>query len=111
MDWKLELDALIENTMALVNQAKRKPAPDLAIAVKTAEQALAETPKPVAPPANITPTVFPTSVRDEVRQCVSKFRAHQEKMAREREDHYLQIKARMMPPPVLPDDRKKNPPG
>jgi hypothetical protein len=42
MDWKLELDALIENTMALANHAKRIPIPDLAIAMKTAEQALAE---------------------------------------------------------------------
>jgi hypothetical protein len=109
MDWKLELDALIENTMALANHVKRKPIPDLAIAMKTAEQALAETPKPVAPPANITPIVFPTSERDEIRQCVSKFRAHQEKMAREREDHYLKVKARMMPLPALLDDRKKKP--
>jgi hypothetical protein len=99
MDWKLELDALIENTMAFANQVKRKPIPELAIAMKTAEQALAESPKPVAAPANNTPVAFPTSERDEIRQCVSRFRAHQEKMVREREHHYLQVKARMMPPP------------
>ena len=109
MDWKLELDALIESTMAFANQVKRKPVPDLSIALQTAEQALAETPKPVAPRANITPIVLPTSERDEIRQRVSTFKAHQEKMAREREHHYLQVKARMMPPPALLDDRKKNP--
>ena len=109
MHWKLELDALIENTMALANHVKRKPIPDLGIAMKTAEQALAETPRPVAPPANVKPTALSTPERDEIRQCVSKFRAHQEKIAREREHHYLQVKARMMPPPALPDDRKKNP--
>jgi len=108
MDWKLELDALIESTMAFANQVKRKPVPDLPIAMKTAEQALAESPKP--PPANIARIVLPTLERDEIRQCVSKFRAHQEKMAREREDHYLRVKARMMPPAFL-DDRKKNPPA
>ena len=109
MDWKLELDALIENTMVFANHVKRKPVPDLPIAMKTAEQALAETPKPVVPPANITPIVLPTSERDEIRQRVSKFRAHQEKMAREREHHYLQVKARMMPPRALLGDRTKNP--
>jgi hypothetical protein len=109
MDWKLELDALIENTMVFANHVKRKPVPDLPIAMKTAEQALAATPKPVGPPANITPIVLPTSERDEIRQRVSKFRAHQEKMAREREHHYLQVKARMMPPTALPDDQKINP--
>jgi len=109
MHWKLELDALIESTMALANHAKLKPAPDLTIAMKTAEQALAETPKPVAAPAAIKPIAFPTSERDEIRQYVSKFRAHQEKMAREREQDYLLIKARMMPPPSLLDTGKKNP--
>ena len=105
MDWKLELDALIENTMAFSNHVKRKPIPDLPIAMKTAEQA----PQPVAAPANIPPIVLPTSERDEIRQRVSNFRAHQEKMAREREHHYLQVKARMMPPTALLDDQKKNP--
>jgi hypothetical protein len=109
MHWKQELDALIENTMALANQVKRKPIPDLAIAMKTAERALAETTGPVAPPANAKPTAFSTPERDEIRQRVSKFRAHQEKIAREREHHYLQVKARMMPPSALPNDGKKNP--
>jgi hypothetical protein len=107
MDWKLELDALIENTMAFANHAKRKPIPDLPIALETAEQTLAETPRPVAPPASI--TLFPASERDEIRQRVITFRAHQEKMAREREQHYLQVRARMMPQMVLLDDQKENP--
>jgi hypothetical protein len=40
----------------------------------------------------------PTSERDEILRHVSNFRAHQEKMAREREDYYLQARARMTTP-------------
>jgi hypothetical protein len=111
MDWKLELDALIETTTAFTNQVKRKPVPDLPIAMKIAEQALAETPKPVAPNANITSIALLTSERDQILQRVSNFKAHQEKMAREREHHYLQVKARMMAPTAFLDDRKKTPPA
>ena len=114
MDWKLELDALIENTMAFANHVKRKPIPDLPIAMKTAEQALAETPKPVEPPATITPIVLPTSERDEIRQRVSNFRAHQEKMAREREGYYLQARAKMralVDPNLTSLNSRENPPA
>jgi hypothetical protein len=112
MNWKQDLEALIESTMAFAKDVKRdsnrEPIPDLPIALKTAEQALAETPKPVEPPTTITPIVLPASERDEIRRRASNFRAHQEKMAREREHHYLQVKARMMPPRALVDP-KENP--
>jgi hypothetical protein len=45
---------------------------------------------------------WPTSERDQILQHVSNFRAHQEKMAREREDYYLQMKAKM-PAGIDPD--------
>jgi hypothetical protein len=61
MDWKLELDALIDPL-----------------------------------PAAVAPMTWLTSERDEILQRVSNFRAHQEKMAREREDYYLQAKAKML---------------
>jgi hypothetical protein len=92
MNWKQELDALIESTMAFARDVQRHPIPDLPVAMRTAEQALADTSKPIPP----TPTVWPTSERDEIQQRVNNFKAHQEKMAREREDYYLQIKARML---------------
>jgi hypothetical protein len=110
MDWKLELDALIESTMAFARDVKPQSISDLALLVRTAEQALAETSKPTPLPAVITPMTLPTSERDEIRQRVSNFKAHQEKMAREREQHYLQVKARMMPPTAFIDP-KKNPPA
>jgi hypothetical protein len=97
MDWKRNLDALIESTMAFVKDVKREPIPDLSAAMTTAEQALADTSKPDLSCA-VLPIVRPTSERDEIRQRVSNFKAHQEKMAREREDYYLQVKARMLAP-------------
>jgi hypothetical protein len=113
MNWKQDLEALIESTMAFAKDGKREPKcepiPSLPIAMKTAEQALAETPKPVEPPATITPIVLPTSEREEIRQRVSNFRAHQEKMAREREHHYSQVKARMMPPTAFTGPKKSPP--
>ncbi len=92
MDWKQELDALIESTMAFARDVQRQPIPDLPIAIRTAEQALADTSKPIPP----TSTVRPASERDEIQQRVNNFKAHQQKMTREREDYYLQIKARML---------------
>ena len=108
MNWKQELDALIESTMALAKDAKREPILDIPVAMKTAEQALADKPNPVKSPVTITSIAFQTSARDEILQRVSNFKAHQEKMARGREDYYLQVKARMMPPPYI--SPKKNPP-
>jgi hypothetical protein len=79
MNWKQDLEALIESTMAFAKDVKRQPIPDLPVAIMTAEQALADTPKPVKPPATIAPIVLPPSERDEIRQRVNNFKAHQEK--------------------------------
>src|SRR5438874_12550311 len=99
MNLKQEIDALIESTMAFANDVKRRqPIPDLPVALRMAEQALADTSKPIPPPITITPTVLPASERDEIRQRVDNFKAHQEKMAREREDYYLQVRAKMLAP-------------
>jgi hypothetical protein len=92
MNWKQELDALIESTMAFARDVQRQPIPDLPVAMRTAEQELADTSKPIPP----TPAVWPASERDEIQQRVNDFKAHQEKLAREREDYYLQIRARML---------------
>jgi cytochrome c556 len=105
MNVRQELDALIESTMAFANGIKRRqPIPELPVALRAAEQALADTAKRIpAAPIPITPTAWPGSERDEIRQRVSNFKAHQEKMAREREEYYLQMKARMLAPvPTIP---------
>ncbi len=41
MNWKLELDALVESTMAFARDVERRSIPDLPVTVRTAEQALA----------------------------------------------------------------------
>jgi hypothetical protein len=94
MNLQQELDSLIESTMAFANNVRRRqPIADLPVALRVAEQALASTSKPIQPPITTL-----ASERDEIRQRVSNFKAHQEKMAREREDYYLQVKARMLAP-------------
>ena len=80
MNWKQELDALIESTMAFARDVTRQPTPDLPVALRTAEQTL---PNPVDQPATIAQIVWP-SERDEIRKRVDNFKAHQEKIARER---------------------------
>ena len=96
MDWQRELDELVAGTMALAKSITPKPISDLAPVVRTVEQALADTSKPIPLSTVVTPTAWPKSERDEILQRVSNFRAHQEKMAREREHYYLQAKAKML---------------
>jgi hypothetical protein len=94
MDWKRDLDVLIESTMAFakdvkfVKNVKREPIPD---------SSNKHLPKPDLSCA-VLPIVRPTSVRDEIRQREDNFRALQEKLAREREEYYLQVKAKMLAP-------------
>jgi hypothetical protein len=113
MDWKLELDALIESTMALAKDVKPKSISDLALVVRTAEQALADKSSPIPRPA-IAPMTRPTSERDEILRRVSNFRAHQAKMAREREGYYLQARAKMLAlvdPNLTSLNSRENPPA
>jgi hypothetical protein len=110
MNLKQGLDALIESTMAFAKDIKHQPVPDLCAVMGTAEQALTDTSKPI-PLISIAPMVWPASERDEIRQRVDNFRAHQEKMARERQDYYLQVRAKMMAPidPPFVQPRKNSP--
>ena len=147
MNWKHDLDALIESTMNFVQDVKRQhplisEPPD---AQSTAEAILADKPNgeliaelsgyvnpaeellpdpmkevepcgqplrelaadlstteempayPLNPSASITPIVSSLSERDHIRARVDSFKAHQEKIRREREEYYLQMKAKMMP--------------
>jgi hypothetical protein len=96
MDWKQELDALVESTMALAKGVKVQSISDKAPDVRAAEQTFADTSRPIPLQAAARPITRPNSERDEILQRVSHFRAHQQKMARERLDHYLQTRARML---------------
>ena len=70
-NWKTDLDALVEETMAYTKGVRVK----------------LPMPRAVVEP-NRMPTVnLNNSERDEIRQRVANFRAHQERFAREREDY------------------------
>jgi hypothetical protein len=96
IDWKRDLDALVESTMAFAGGVERQAISDLPAAVRTAEQALTDTSKPVPVPSTKA-AAWRASERDDIRQRINNFKAHQEKMARQREDYYLQMRAKMLP--------------
>ena len=67
-NWKADLDALVEETMAFTKSVRVEP-PMLRAVVEPNRM----------PPVNL------NSERDEIRQRVANFKAHQERFARERE--------------------------
>lgn len=101
-----ELDALIESTMAFARDVNRHPIPERAGELKTIEQTFAPTPEAVEHRTPIPSVMLPMSERDQIRQRVNDFRAHQEKIKRERDDYYSQAKARMMASATFLDQNK-----
>jgi hypothetical protein len=90
MNWKIGLDALIEETMAFAKSVKVSPSGAASPVVAAVEPLIAEPPPTRQQPLSNSIT----SERDEIRRRVENFKAHQQKMTREREDYYLQTKAR-----------------
>jgi hypothetical protein len=68
MNWKQDLEALIESTMAFAKDVRAQPLPDRPAAALAAKQALADNRKPVIPAAAFPPIASPRSERDEIRQ-------------------------------------------
>jgi hypothetical protein len=79
-DWKADLDALVQESIAF---AKIIPV---------------ERPKPrtIVEPNRMPPVDLDNSERQEIRQRVSNFKAHQERLAREREDYAASQIKRML---------------
>jgi hypothetical protein len=70
MDWKADLDALIDQTMTLVKRTHVEHAPPRTIVE-----------------ANRLPSVnWMSTEREEIGQHVANFKAHQQRLRRERED-------------------------
>jgi hypothetical protein len=90
MNWKIDLDALIEETMAFAKSVTVGPISEASPVFKGVEQPVAE----LSPTLQHAPLTSPTSERDEIKRRVANFKAHQQKIAREREDYYLQVKAK-----------------
>jgi flagellar biosynthesis/type III secretory pathway protein FliH len=90
MDWKKDLDALIEETMAFAKSVKSYKPTDVP-PLAAVEQTLAESPKPNRSAPSMP---APRSERDEIEQRVASFKAHQERVKREREEYYAEITAK-----------------
>ena len=91
--WQNDLDALVQQSMALAQSVRsRSTAGELAVEpiLVVVEQALVE-PPPGASPA---PMTWPVSEREEIKQHVANFKAHQLKVQNEREDYYLDAMSR-----------------
>ena len=69
-NWQAELDALMQETMRLTKSAGVEPV----------------IPRAVIEPNQMSPGALNNSERDQIRQRVANFKAHQERFARERED-------------------------
>ena len=69
-NWQSELDALMQETMRLTKSAGVEPL----------------IPHAVIEPHRTSPVTLNNSERDQIRQRVANFKAHQERFAREREN-------------------------
>jgi hypothetical protein len=69
-NWQADLEALVQETMTFTKGVRVDP----------------PMPRVVVEPNRIPPANLNNSERDEIRQRVANFRAHQERFARERED-------------------------
>lgn len=90
MSWQQELDELIQTTMRIASNARRDhPTPSTPSHVSPAKKPVLDTLKQVGEPR---PTFSPMSERDAIQRRVHNFKAHQQRVAREREDYYLLVK-------------------
>jgi hypothetical protein len=79
-DWKANLDALVQETMAFTKSIRVEPA----------------MPRNVAGPNRMPPVNLNNSERDEIRRRVSSLEAHEDRFAREREDYAATQLKRML---------------
>jgi hypothetical protein len=79
-NWKADLDALVEKTMAFAKEHRVDP----------------PMPHTIVEPSRLPPVNLNNSERDEIQQRVSNFRAHQERFAREREEFAASLLKRML---------------
>ena len=80
-NWKTDLDALVEETMAFTKCVRVQLPSRVPLSNRTGCR---------LPAVNLN-----NSERDEIRQRVANFKAHQERFAREREDYAASLLERM----------------
>jgi hypothetical protein len=77
--WRADLDALVQETMALTKSIRGEP----------------PVPGTVVEPSRMPPVDPNRSERDKIQQRVSNFKAHQERFEREREEFAASLLKRM----------------
>jgi hypothetical protein len=78
-NWQADLDALVQETMALTKSVRVE----------------SPIPRAVVDPKRMLALNLNNSERDQIRQRVANFKAHQERFAREREDYAASLLERM----------------
>jgi hypothetical protein len=78
-NWQADLDALVQETMALTKSVRVEP----------------PIPRATVEPNRMLALNLNNSERDQIRQRVAKFKAQQERFAREREDFAASLLKRM----------------
>jgi hypothetical protein len=71
VNWKADLNSLIEETMAFAKSVRVEPS----------------MPRTVVEPNRMPPVNWMESEREDIRQRVANFKAHQQRFIREREDY------------------------
>jgi hypothetical protein len=97
MNWKQDLNELIETTMAIARDARYSPfsgTPNPESVLEKPDLALMK--QPIELRADSSSVVAPFSERELIKQRVANFKSHQQRMAREREAYYLQMKAAIL---------------
>jgi hypothetical protein len=79
-DWKADLRALVQESTAFTTSTRVEP----------------PMPRTIVEPNRMPPVNLNNSERDEIRQRVANFKAHQERFARDREDFAASQMERML---------------
>jgi hypothetical protein len=82
-NWKVDFDRLVEETKAFAKKHHVEP----------------PMPRTIVEPSRLPPVNLNNSQREEIRQRVSSFKAHQERFTREREDFAASQMKRMLERP------------
>lgn len=82
-NWKAELDALIEETMAFANEIAKDISRERPVSVQPAQ------------PSRIQTLDFGEPERDQIQKRVESFRAHQGRLMRERQDYAASVLSRL----------------
>ncbi|SFQ04167.1 hypothetical protein SAMN05216330_11418 [Bradyrhizobium sp. Ghvi] len=84
-DWKSELDALVAEAMAFAGSLKVEPAPP-----RPPLKEVDDIDGPIV-------SDYSSSERDQIRKRVERFKAHQERLMREREEYANSLLRRIRP--------------